>query len=129
MKRTLVLLGWAAVFLLAFSPPVVHAADTVKVAAIFAKTGDAATPNLNYFYGARMAVDVINRKGGLLGRSVELIEIDTRAGPGLQGRAVQAVKQKVTAVIGGARSSMPWPWRRCSRRRSSPENHPPTTMP
>ncbi len=106
MKRTLVLLGWAAIFLLALSPPAVQPADTVRVAAIFAKTGEAATPNLNYFYGARMAMDEINRKGGLLGRSVELIEIDSQSTAlGSKAAAEQAVKQKVTAVIGGARSS------------------------
>ncbi|HOS97435.1 MAG TPA: ABC transporter substrate-binding protein [Deltaproteobacteria bacterium] len=106
MNWTLVLLAWAAGFLLAFPAPTVHAADTVRVAAIFAKTGDAAAPNLMYFYGARMAVDEINRGGGLLGSAVELVEIDSQSTAlGSKAAAEQAVRQKVTAVIGGARSS------------------------
>ena len=82
------------------------AAEPVKIAAIFAKTGDAATPNLMYFYGARLAVDEINRKGGLLGKPVELVELDnTSTALGSKAAAEQAVRNGVHAVIGGSRSS------------------------
>ena len=86
--------------------PVIHASETIKVAVIFAKTGEAAAPNILYFYSARFAVDEINRKGGLLGKPVELIEIDSQSTAlGSKAAAEQAVKEGVTAVVGGSRSS------------------------
>lgn len=106
MKRTVLVVSWVVLSLLAFSSEPIQAVETVKVAAIFAKTGEAATPNLMYFYGARMAVDEINRKGGLLGRPVELIEIDNQSTAlGSKAAAEAAVKEGVIAVIGGSRSS------------------------
>ncbi len=107
MKRTILFItAWAVFFVPGLFPTAVHAADTVKVAAIFAKTGDAAAPNLMYLYGARFAVEEINRKGGLLGRRVELVEIDNQSTAlGSKAAAEQAVREGVTAVIGGSRSS------------------------
>ncbi|MFZ5570732.1 MAG: ABC transporter substrate-binding protein [Thermodesulfobacteriota bacterium] len=87
-------------------PAAVHSAGAIKVAAIFAKTGEAATPNAMYFNGVRFAVNEINRQGGLLGRPVELIEIDNRSTAlGSKAAAEQAAREGVTAVIGGPRSS------------------------
>lgn len=84
----------------------IHAAGTIKVAAVFAKSGEAATPNTMVFYGLRFAVDEINKKGGLLGRTVELIEIDNQSTAlGSKAAAEKAVKEGVSAVIGGPRSS------------------------
>ncbi len=106
MKKILFVVTWVVFLPLVFSPQSLRSAETVTVAAIFAKTGEAATPNLMYFYGARMAVDEINRKGGLLGRPVELFEIDNQSTAlGSKAAAEQAVKAGVTAVIGGSRSS------------------------
>jgi branched-chain amino acid transport system substrate-binding protein len=86
--------------------PLVHAAEPIRIAAIFAKTGEAATPNLMYFYAARLAVDEINKKGGLLGRPVELVEFDSASTAlGSKAAAEQAVREGVMAVIGGSRSS------------------------
>ena len=62
--------------------------------------------NLTYFYAARFAVEEINKKGGLLGKPIELIEIDNQSTAlGSKAAAEQAVKDGVTAVIGGSRSS------------------------
>jgi branched-chain amino acid transport system substrate-binding protein len=107
MKRiSIVSFVWTAILFLGMLSPAIHAAETIKVAAIFAKTGDAATPNIIYFYGARFAVDEINKKGGLLGRLLELFEIDNQSTAlGSKAAAEQAVKDGMTAVIGGSRSS------------------------
>jgi hypothetical protein len=57
MKRiSLIYLVWVTLLILGLLYSSIHASETVKVAAIFAKTGDAATPNLMYFYSARFAV-------------------------------------------------------------------------
>jgi branched-chain amino acid transport system substrate-binding protein len=107
MKRiSFISLVWLTLFILGLSSPAINAAETIKVAAIFAKTGDAATPNLMYFYGVRFAADEINKKGGLLGKPVEIVEIDSQSTAlGSKAAAEQAVRDKVTVVIGGARSS------------------------
>ncbi|MCK7505107.1 MAG: ABC transporter substrate-binding protein [Desulfobacterales bacterium] len=59
-----------------------------------------------YFYAARFAVEEINKKGGLLGKSLELIEIDNQSTAlGSKAAAEQAVKNGASAIIGGSRSS------------------------
>jgi branched-chain amino acid transport system substrate-binding protein len=101
--------------------PIVNGAATVKIAAIFPQTGDDAVnfpqagddPDLlpvsdvfNSFLGVRIAVDRINAGGGLLGHSLELIELDNRSSAiGAKLAAEQAVKTGVLAVIGANRSS------------------------
>ena len=50
--------------------------DPIKIGAIFPKTGLGADNGIMNFNGARMAVEDINAKGGLLGRPVELVEFD-----------------------------------------------------
>ncbi|MFH0783523.1 MAG: ABC transporter substrate-binding protein [Pseudomonadota bacterium] len=83
-----------------------YASGTIKVAAIFAKTGEAVTGNTMIFDGLRFAMAEINNKGGLLGKTVELIEIDNQSTAlGSKAAAEKAVKEGVQAVIGGARSS------------------------
>lgn len=90
---------------LCLHPPLVQA-EPLKIAVIFAKTGEAAASNALAFYGARFAVNEINDKGGLLGRRIELIEIDNQSTAlGSKAAAEKAVKDGVTAVIGGIRSS------------------------
>lgn len=82
------------------------AADAIKVAAIFGKTGDEQQYGLPGFQAIALAVEEINAQGGLLGRPVEVIKIDNHS-TALDSRlaAVQAVKLGVTAVIGAAWSS------------------------
>jgi branched-chain amino acid transport system substrate-binding protein len=83
-----------------------YASDTIKVAAIFAKSGEAVTPNAITFDVLRFAMEEINKKGGFLGKLVELIEIDNQSTAlGSKAAAEEAVKTGVLAVIGGSRSS------------------------
>lgn len=80
--------------------------QTIKIAAIYALSGPAAEANRSSTRGVRLAVDEINASGGVLGMPFELIEIDNRSTPiGSKVAAVQAVKHKVTAIIGAAFSS------------------------
>ncbi|MDM8524927.1 ABC transporter substrate-binding protein [Desulfococcaceae bacterium HSG8] len=83
-----------------------ESAETVKVAAIFAKTGKAAGVGSGFFQAARFSVEEINHQGGLLGKQIELIEFDNKTTP-LDSKlaAVKAVKAGVIAVIGASWSS------------------------
>jgi branched-chain amino acid transport system substrate-binding protein len=82
------------------------AAEPIKIAAIFAKTGVAAEMDVVYFPAVDFAVAELNHRGGLLGRLVEVVEIDDQSTPlGAKEAAEQAVKLNVTAVIGASWSS------------------------
>lgn len=81
-------------------------AETIKVASIFAKTGNAAAGNLSAIEGIRFGVEELNRQGGLLGKQVEIVEFDNESKP-LQSKlaAKKAVEAGVTAVFGANWSS------------------------
>lgn len=90
------------------SPMLVKTAHprSVKLGAIFPKTGEAAEPNAMAFEVARYAVDEINQSGGILGHRIELVEYDNESSPvGSRKAAMQAVADGVAAVVGASRSS------------------------
>jgi branched-chain amino acid transport system substrate-binding protein len=91
------------IWLLNVTPSV--AAETVKIAAVFAKTGKAALGNTP-FNGVRMAVNELNQRGGILGKSIELFELDNQSTAlGSKLAAQKAVKANVIAVFGASWSS------------------------
>ncbi|MFC1592098.1 ABC transporter substrate-binding protein [Thermodesulfobacteriota bacterium] len=84
------------------------AAGAVKVGLNYPKTGPYADLGLDQLRGARLACDEINAAGGIMGRQVELVVMDSASKP---ARAVANVKEmigqeKVTMVLGGASSSV-----------------------
>jgi branched-chain amino acid transport system substrate-binding protein len=82
------------------------AADSVKLAIVVAKTGIGADENLPALKATELAVEEINRAGGLLGNSIELVEADTASTPlGAKKAAEYVVQQGVIGVIGAFRSS------------------------
>lgn len=82
------------------------AAEPIKIAAIFAKTGDAAKSNAYSYRGVNLAVEEINKQGGVLGRPIEVIELDNKSTAiGSKEAALEAIKLNVTAVIGATWSS------------------------
>jgi branched-chain amino acid transport system substrate-binding protein len=92
------------IILINFSP--LPAAESVKVASIYAHTGVAAQSNIYSIKGVREAINEINSRGGVLGRKFELIELDNMSTPiGSKVAAEKAVKLQVTAVIGADWSS------------------------
>lgn len=100
MKRLLL-----ALLLLVLALPA-QAADPVKLGAFFALSGPAAPIGTPTKLVAEMAVDQLNKRGGVLGREVELVTGDTE---GEATRAVMVLKkflalQKVDAVIGPTRT-------------------------
>jgi len=83
-----------------------RATEAIKIAAIFAKTGVAAKDNAPLFEGVSLAVEEINRQGGLLGRQLEVIELDNSSNSiGSKQAALKAVELDVVAIIGAAWSS------------------------
>ena len=101
MKKAIVLLAFMAIL----SQPAL-AAEPAKIAAIFAKTGIAAKDNAPNFQGINLAVDEINSWGGILGRQLEVVELDNSSNSiGSKEAALKAVELNVAAVIGAAWSS------------------------
>ena len=97
-------LAKAAVFVaIAFSSLAsASAADPIKIGAIFGVTGPAAYLGAPEEKTVRMLVDDINKKGGILGRQVQLIVKDSGANP---EKAISFAKQlideeSVVAIIG-----------------------------
>jgi branched-chain amino acid transport system substrate-binding protein len=80
----------------------------VRIAAIYDRTGEASVgTGQRDFRGAALAVAAINASGGLLGRPVELVELDNAGTPlGARQAARQAVAAGVLAVVGGPWSGM-----------------------
>lgn len=83
-----------------------NADDTIKIASIFAHTGKAA--NGNYFSkeAVRIIVNKVNAEGGVLGKQIELYELDNKSTAiGSMEAAVNAVRLNVVAVIGASWST------------------------
>jgi branched-chain amino acid transport system substrate-binding protein len=80
--------------------------QAIKIAAIYSYSGPLAEANASSVRGARMAVEEINAAGGVLGRRLELLEIDNMGTPIGSGiAALKAVENDVTAIIGAAFST------------------------
>ena len=80
--------------------------DVVKIASIFAITGEAAGLEILFSEQLQFIVDVLNEKGGFLGKEIELMVYDTQSTSiGAKIAADQAVKDGVIAAIGASWSS------------------------
>lgn len=100
-------LGLLLVLAAACSPVSSACADgLIKIAAIFALTGPAAAANAPSLEGVRWAVEEINAAGGVLGRKLELIELDNLGTPiGSKVAADLAAEKQVAAILGCSWSS------------------------
>ncbi len=82
------------------------AEEDIRIAAIYAMTGPAAKANAHSLAGARLAVQELNRRGGVLGRQLKMVEIDNRSTPiGSKVAADKAALLGVTAIVGSVWSS------------------------
>lgn len=80
--------------------------EPIRVAAIFSHTGSAAEENTPDYLMPRFAARIINERGGILGRPLELIELDNKSSAiGTVQAAHKAVQMGVVAVVGPSRSS------------------------
>ena len=96
----------SALFIIFSSNKPVRSSESITIAAIYAETGIAALHNAPLIKMTELAVETINRKGGVLGKKVVLIIIDNNSTPiGAALAAQKAVHLNVSAVIGAHWSS------------------------
>jgi branched-chain amino acid transport system substrate-binding protein len=86
-----------------------RAADTVKIGLDNPLTGTYAAVGKNELIGCQLAVDQINKKGGILGREAELLVEDSTSGDA--GTAVQKARKlierdKVNFLLGNVNSAL-----------------------
>jgi branched-chain amino acid transport system substrate-binding protein len=74
--------------------------DTIKIGAALCLTGIQAPLDEPALKGAQVAVDEINKKGGVLGKKLELINLDCKSDPATTANvAVQLIDQGAKAII------------------------------
>lgn len=105
MKKVLCLVVAGLCLSLWFSCSAI-AEESIKIAAIFAQTGEAAANHAASLDGVRWAVNEINTKGGILGKKLKLLVFDNHSTPiGSKVAADNAVKEGIVAILGSAWSS------------------------
>ena len=109
--RRSLLKGAAAVGALQVASPFVipvRAADNIKMGMVDPLTGVYAAPAGNEVMGAKLAVDQINAKGGVMGRQVELLVEDSAndVGTGVQKARKLIERDNVNFIIGDVNSGI-----------------------
>ena len=86
---------------------VARAADTIKIGMVLPVTGPAAAVGGYALAGAKIALDRVNRSGGVLGKSLELIaEDDQTTNPGaVLAFSKLAAQPDIVAFLGSVRST------------------------
>jgi len=101
MLRTLRGLTAAALAIGVIGAPSAQADDPIKIAALYNLTGGMSSIDAPAYRGAQLAVKQINANGGLLGREVELVGIDTQTDQQEAAKGAQkAMSEDVVAGIG-----------------------------
>ena len=97
----------AAVFgIPAYIPRVGEAADAIKIGLLEPYTGVYAGPAENETHGFEMATDAWNKRGGIMGRKIELVKEDEQNDPGVAAqKARKLVNQDKVAALCGTVSS------------------------
>ena len=76
-------------------------AQTVPVFGLVELSGTGATSGTNFDNGVKLAVKEINAAGGILGRKVNYVSLDTQSNPGVaKALAQKAVDQNAYVVMG-----------------------------
>ena len=103
MKKSKFILFFLLIFL---SMIPAYGEETIDIAAIYALTGAAAEANAWTLQGVRYAVDEINRKGGVLGKRINLLVFDNQSTPiGSTIAAKRAAAAEVVGIVGSDWSS------------------------
>jgi branched-chain amino acid transport system substrate-binding protein len=111
-RRTFVTLagaGSAAAFgIPAYLPRIGEAADPLKIGIVEEYTGVYAGPAENETAGFQMAVDAWNKRGGVMGRKVELVKEDCQNDPGVAAQKAHKLinQDKVAALAGTVNSAV-----------------------
>src|SRR6187431_3419868 len=104
MRRT-VLAGSAAGMVSLTSglaAPAIAQSDPIKIGYLPAQTGPSSSTGVGINRGTQLAVEEINKAGGIKGRKIELITRDTQSDPtkAVNGAAELTRGQKVSVVLG-----------------------------
>ena len=80
--------------------------ETIKIAVIYAQTGEAVLSNTNHFKMMQFAVKEVNAAGGVLGKKIELLEFNNNSTAiGSKIAAKKVIQSGAVAVIGPLWSS------------------------
>jgi branched-chain amino acid transport system substrate-binding protein len=98
----------AALGIPAYLPRIGAAADTLKIGVVEEFTGVYASPSENEAAGFQMAVDAWNKRGGVMGRKVELVKEDSQNDPGVGAQKAHKLinQDKVSALVGTVSSAV-----------------------
>jgi len=98
----------AAIGIPAFVPRIGEAADTIKIGLLEPLTGVYAGPAENETVGFEMAVDAWNKRGGIMGRKLELVKEDEQNDPGVAAQKARKLinQDKVVALCGTVSSGV-----------------------
>ncbi|MFN2459734.1 MAG: ABC transporter substrate-binding protein, partial [Candidatus Velthaea sp.] len=91
----------------AFIPSIGEAADNIKIGLIDPTTGTYAFPGENEIKGFNMAVDMWNKRGGVMGRKVELVHEDDGSDAGVAAQKARKLvnQDKCVALVGTVSSA------------------------
>ena len=107
MKKT-AFFGFSALMVICCFTAVAFAADTVKIAVVEPLSGNFKDIGERYFEGVEYAVKVINSQGGLLGKKIKAIPVDSELKPDVATRKATKLmlKKNVKFYCSGTGSSV-----------------------
>ncbi|MBW2028987.1 MAG: ABC transporter substrate-binding protein [Deltaproteobacteria bacterium] len=102
MKKITFILAMVALMSLTFGSSQSLASSTIKIGCAYGMTGRIGWIGEDCVNGAKLAVDEINKKGGINGKKVELVIYDTKNNPDTARTIFQKLikKDKVVAICG-----------------------------
>jgi len=103
MKRLMTLLAAA----MAVAGPAL-AQEPIRIGALYPLTGGGAIYGVPAMAGHQLAIEEINRRGGIMGRKVESIERDDKMNPSAASATMKELitKDKANIILGGLASSV-----------------------
>lgn len=105
-KRFAVLIG-VMVALLALAGGAGAQSKTIAIGLEAPLTGSQSANGIDQYRGALLAVEQINRNGGVAGRKLRLVKIDDKADPDIaKAVAAKAIRKGIFAVVGPYNSSV-----------------------
>ena len=82
------------------------ASAQIKIAQVVELSGGGTAAGSQYRNGAKLAINEINAAGGIMGKKIESMEMDTQSQPAIaKAMTVKAIDEKVTAIFGPVFSS------------------------
>ncbi len=108
MRRSFLVLAMSVILVAAVAAAASGAAkEPIKIGALFNQTGDQSSLDVPGLNGFKLAADEINKKGGILGRQIQVVAIDGKTDQNACANAAQKMidVDKVVAISGLADSN------------------------